>query len=83
MRASLSSTKVTSATSRAGRRPEPAKITSSMAPPRTALCETSPITQRIASTRLDLPHPFGPTTPVRPGSIITSAATTKDLKTAR
>jgi hypothetical protein len=31
--------------------------------------EFSPITQRIASTRLDLPQPLGPTMPVRPGSI--------------
>ena len=27
------------------------------------------MTQRTASTRLDLPQPFGPTTPVSPGSI--------------
>ena len=33
---------------------------------RSDLCEVSPITQRSASTRLDLPQPFGPTTPVRP-----------------
>ncbi len=31
--------------------------------------EASPITQRTASTRFDLPQPFGPTTPVSPGSI--------------
>ena len=31
------------------------------------LYELSPITQRRASTRFDLPQPFGPTTPVRPG----------------
>ena len=28
---------------------------------------------------LDLPHPFGPTTPVKPLSIITSVGSTKDL----
>ena len=28
--------------------------------------ELSPMTQRSASTRFDLPHPFGPTMPVRP-----------------
>ena len=36
--------------------------------------EASPITQRNASTRLDLPQPFGPTMPVSPGSIATSVA---------
>ena len=44
------------------------------------LCEVSPITQRSASTRFDLPQPFGPTTPVRPGSIRKSVGSTKDLK---
>ena len=33
------------------------------------LYELSPITQRSASTRFDLPQPFGPTTPVKPGSM--------------
>ena len=31
------------------------------------LCEDSPITQRSASTKFDLPQPFGPTTPVKSG----------------
>src|SRR5882757_11258330 len=44
------------------------------------LCEVSPIAQRSASTRLDLPQPFGPTTPVRPGSITKSVGSTNDLK---
>ena len=44
-------------------------MTSSMPAPRIDLGELSPITQRIASSTLDLPQPFGPTTPVRPGSI--------------
>ena len=52
---------------RDGRAPEPEKITSSMPEARMALNELSPITQRSASTRFDLPQPFGPTTPVRPG----------------
>ena len=30
------------------------------------LCEVSPITQRSASSRFDLPQPLGPTTPVSP-----------------
>src|SRR5215212_795996 len=47
---------------------------------RSDLCEVSPITQRSASTRLDLPQPFGPTTPVRPCSIWKSVGSTKDLK---
>ena len=39
--------------------------------------------QRSASTRLDLPQPFGPTTPVRPGSIRKSVGSTKDLNPCR
>src|SRR5438552_8139010 len=62
---------------------DPAKITSSMSAARRDLCEVSPITQRSASTRFDLPQPFGPTTPVRPGSIRKSVGSTKDLKPSR
>ena len=47
------------------------------------LNELSPITQRKASTRFDLPQPFGPTTPVRPGSIRNSALSQKLLKPVR
>ncbi len=39
--------------------------------------------QRIASSRFDLPQPFGPTTPVSPGSIRISVGSTKDLKPKR
>src|ERR1700752_1568316 len=74
---------MTSAVLRAGRVVLPEKITSSMSTARMALCEDSPITQRSASTRLDFPQPFGPTTPVSPGSIITSVGSTKDLKPIR
>src|SRR4051794_25559856 len=70
----------TSAKSRGGRVAVPAKITSSMPPPRSDLGLDSPIVQRIASRRLDLPQPFGPTTPVRPGSMRSSAGSTKLLK---
>ena len=49
-------------------------------PARSDLCEVSPIAQRSASTRLDLPQPFGPTTPVSPGSIMKSVGSTNDLK---
>ena len=47
------------------------------------LYELSPMTQRIASTRFDLPQPFGPTTPVRPGSILKSVGSQKLLNPAR
>ena len=62
--------------------PDPEKITSSMPVARMFLWEFSPMTQRRASTRLDLPQPFGPTTPVRPGSIRKSVGSTKVLKPA-
>src|SRR5262249_23683962 len=80
VRSLLSIVIVTSAWLRAGRLPEPAKITASMSAARSDLCEVSPIAQRSASTRLDLPQPFGPTTPVRPGSITKSVGSTNDLK---
>src|SRR5262249_3390167 len=73
----------TSALLRPGRLVVPEKITSSMSAARSDLCEVSPITQRSASTRFDLPQPFGPTTPVRPGSIRKSVGSTKDLKPSR
>src|SRR3954464_13011937 len=50
---------------------------------RMLLCEVSPMTQRSASTRFDLPQPFGPTTPVSPGSMMKSVGSTKDLKPRR
>src|SRR5579875_442777 len=50
---------------------------------RMALAELAPMTQRSASKRLALPQPFGPTTPVRPGSILNSVGSTKDLKPER
>src|SRR5207247_11447903 len=73
----------TSALLRPGRLLVPEKITSSMSAARSDLCEVSPITQRSASTRFDLPQPFGPTTPVSPGSIRKSVGSTKDLKPSR
>ena len=74
---------VTSAWLREGREPDPAKITSSMPPARMALAELAPMTQRRASSRLDLPQPLGPTTPVSPGSIRNSVGSTKDLNPER
>ena len=48
----------------------PLKITSCMDSPRSSLARDSPSTQRTASMMLDLPQPFGPTTPTScPGSM--------------
>ena len=44
---------------------EPEKITSSIVSPLRFLADDSPITHLIASMMLDLPHPLGPTIPVR------------------
>ena len=79
-RAELSMKIVTSAVLRGGLIAVPEKITSSMAAARMLLCEVSPITQRSASSRFDLPQPLGPTTPVSPCSTTSSVGSTKDLK---
>src|SRR5579863_8893998 len=68
---------------RAGRAVVPPKMTSSISPPRIFLAEFSPMTQRSASTRFDLPQPLGPTMPVRPGSIASSVGSTNDLNPLR
>ena len=48
----------------------PLKMTSCIDSPRSSLARLSPNTQRTASMMLDLPQPFGPTTPTNcPGSI--------------
>ena len=53
-----------------------------MLSPRRCLADDSPSTQRTASITLDLPQPFGPTTPTSwPGSG-TWVGSTKDLKPA-
>src|SRR5699024_7219271 len=76
----LSMVKVTSARP-SGARPEvPAKLTSSILPPRSALAPCSPITQLRASPTLALPDPVGPTTHVMPGSNRRVVADAKDLK---
>src|ERR1700693_156465 len=82
-RSALSIDIPTSALLRAGRLLVPEKITSSIEEARMDLYEDSPITQRSASTRLDLPQPFGPTTPVSPGSIRKSVGSTNDLNPIR
>ena len=38
------------------------------------------MTQRSASSKLDFPQPFGPTTPVKPSEMIKSVGSTKLLK---
>src|SRR4051812_43623855 len=75
--------RVTSARPSGGRPLVPAKMTSSILPPRNALAPCSPSTQAIASTTLDLPEPFGPTTAVMPGSNRRVVAEAKDLKPLR
>ena len=80
--AASSRNSITSATLRPARVAVPAKITSSISPPRIALGEVSPMAQRSASTTLDLPQPLGPTMPVRPGNTSTVVASAKDLKPA-
>ncbi len=72
----------TSAKSRGGRVVVPAKMTSSIPAPRSDLAEPSPIVQRSASRRFDLPQPLGPTTPVSPRSIGRSTGSTKLLNPA-
>src|SRR6476646_10525041 len=76
----LSIVSVTSARPSGGRPEVPAKMTSSIFPPRSAFAPCSPSTQEIASTTLDLPEPFGPTTQVIPGSSFNVVADAKDLK---
>src|SRR5215207_3496925 len=71
---------VTSARPSGARPVVPAKITSSILPPRSAFAPCSPSTQEIASTTLDLPDPLGPTTQVMPGSKRRVVAEANDLK---
>src|ERR1700682_431636 len=59
---------------------EPLKITSCMCSPRNCFADDSPSTQRTASITLDLPHPFGPTTPTSCPGTAMDVGSTKDLK---
>src|SRR5476649_1011792 len=68
---------------RGGRPAVPAKMTSSILPPRRLLAPCSPITQASASTTLDFPDPFGPTTQVMPGSRRRVVDDANDLKPRR
>src|SRR3954464_12345463 len=67
-----------------GARPAvPAKMTSSIFPPRNDFAPCSPSTQAMASTTLDFPDPLGPTTHVIPGSKRSVVEDAKDLKPRR
>src|SRR3954454_12336111 len=67
-----------------GGRPEvPAKMTSSILPPRSDLAPCSPMTHARASTTLDLPEPLGPTMQVTPGSSWSVVGEEKDLNPFR
>src|SRR6185503_4275385 len=64
-----------------GLRPSvPLKMTSAISPPRRALADCSPSTQRIASETLDLPHPLGPTMAATPGWKLSDVLSANDLK---
>ena len=76
----LSIVTVTSARPSGARDEVPAKMTSSIFPPRSVFAPCSPITQARASTTLDLPEPLGPTTAVMPGSKRRVVGEAKDLK---
>src|SRR5215467_7684171 len=55
-------------------------IRSSILLPRRRVGACSPSTHRIASTTLDFPQPFGPTTAVMPGAKPIVVESRKDLK---
>ena len=70
----------TSARPSAGRSAVPAKMTSSILPPRSARAPWAPSTHATESTMFDLPDPFGPTTTQTPGSNSSVVLSAKDLK---
>ena len=76
----LSMVSDTSARPSAVRLSVPAKMTSSIFWLRTAEGAWAPRTQPMASTTLDLPDPFGPTTTVTPGCSSKVAGSANDLK---
>src|SRR6267142_398888 len=70
----------TSAMPNALRSRVPAKMTSSILPPRNDLADCSPKTQAMASEILDLPQPFGPTMAAKPSPWnLSSVRSQKDL----
>ena len=81
--AELSIVSITSARPSAGRFAVPAKMTSSIFCERTEDGAWAPSTHAMASTTLDLPEPFGPTTTVTPGSSSITVVSAKDLNPLR
>src|SRR3954464_7865259 len=79
----LSIVRMTSARPSGARPAVPAKMTSSIFPPRRLLAPCSPITQARASTTVDLPEPLGPTMQVMPGSSCSVVDEAKDLNPLR
>src|ERR1700691_4013007 len=79
----LSMVSVTSARPSGGRGGVPAKTTSSILPPRRDVAPCSRMTPDRASTTLDWPEPFGPTTQVIPDSRRSVVAEANDLKPRR
>ena len=75
----LSMVRLTSARPSGARPAVPAKMTSSILPPRRSFAPWVPMTQRSASSTLDLPEPLGPTTQVIPGSKRNVVADANDL----
>src|ERR1700741_1663603 len=72
---------VTSASPSGGRLVVPLKMQSAMRSARSDLWLCSPRTQEMASTTLDLPHPFGPTIQVVPFPLkVTTVRSQNDLK---
>src|SRR5512138_2822661 len=78
----LSKTSSTEAVPTGLREAEPLNTTSAIESPRRCFAEISPMTQRTASMMFDLPHPFGPTTPIRLLGKFTAVVSTKDLNPA-
>jgi hypothetical protein len=58
----------------------PLKMRFSIFSDRSTVGRCSPMTQRMASTMFDLPHPFGPTMVVTPGSNVSVVSSAKLLK---
>ena len=75
----LSIVSCTSARPRGPRVEVPAKMTSSILPPRSVFAPCSPMTHASASTTLDFPEPFGPTIAVTPGSKANVVGCANDL----
>jgi hypothetical protein len=75
----LSKVSVTSAMDIGGRLAVPAKMTSVIVVARRDFQDISPRHQRTDSITFDFPQPFGPMTPVMPGSRSTCVFSAKDL----